>query len=168
MDFYLIGFFVGITAALLIGLICWFLQRSRHPGVGKYDERQIIGRGKAFQAGFFTLLICGALCSILDYISPLPGGSFLWHNSVLLLGVAVFALTAIHYDAYVSMNDTPQHFIRMGWVFFFAMSGSGIRSLLTHDPKNHVLGIINLELAVIWLAIVLTLLHHRKAAEEEE
>ena len=91
MNYYLLGVVVGVIFALGVFFIRLYLHKKKHPNTGKYDERQIIGRGKAFQAGFFTLLAAGALCNIWDFVSPLPGGSFVWNISVLLLGVTVFA-----------------------------------------------------------------------------
>ena len=57
MNYYLLGVVVGIVFALAVFFISAYLHRKKHPETGKYDERQIIGRGKAFQAGFFTLLL---------------------------------------------------------------------------------------------------------------
>ena len=55
MNYYLLGVVVGIVFALAVFFISAYLHRKKHPETGKYDERQIIGRGKAFQAGFFTV-----------------------------------------------------------------------------------------------------------------
>ena len=168
MDYYLSGIIFGIFFALAAFLMARFIHKKRHPNSGKYDERQMAGRGKAFQAGFFTLLIAGAACNIWDYISPLPGGSFLWNIGVLLLGVAVFAVTAIHFDAYMGMYDSPRRFLTMGACFIFAMAAIGFGNLHNGRPEGRILGIINFGVGLVWIVIVAALLLHRRSAGEKE
>ena len=77
MNYYLLGMIVGVIFALAFFILSLFIRKKKGTYPCKYDERQMVGRGKAFQAGFFTLLSAGALCNIWDFASPLPGGSFL-------------------------------------------------------------------------------------------
>ena len=168
MNYYYLGIIFGIIFALSFFLIVYFIRKKRHPNCGKYDERQMVGRGKAFQAGFFTLLIAGAVCNIWDYISPLPGGSFLWNIGVLLLGVTVFAVTAIHFDAYVGMNDTPRRFLAMGLGFIFLMTGSGLLNFHNGRPEGRIIAITNFGVGIVWIIIVAALLLHRRSAQKED
>lgn len=167
MNFYLLGVIGGCLAAF-VGLILAKAKFAKaHPGTSKYDERQIISRGKAFQAGFFTLLIAGAVCNIWDYVSPLPGGSFLWNICVALLGVTVFAVTAIHFDAYLGLFDHPRRFLLAGFCFIAAMGLSAISNLHGDRPFQRDLGIINLAVGLVWVVIVAALLLHRWGMKEE-
>lgn len=75
MNYYLLGMIVGVIFALAFFILSLFIRKKKGTYPRKYDERQMVGRGKAFQAGFFTLLSAGALCNIWDFASPLPGGS---------------------------------------------------------------------------------------------
>lgn len=168
MNYYYLGIVFGILFAVGVFLIAYFIRKKRHPNWGQYDERQMLGRGKAFQAGFFTLLIAGAVCNVWDYISPLPGGSFLWNIGVLLLGVTVFAVTAIHYDAYVGMNESPRRFLTMGACFIFAMAAIGFSNLHSHRPEGHIIGITNFGVGIVWIIIVAALLLHRRNAQKED
>lgn len=169
MNYYILGVIFGIITALGIAAIVWMVHRKLRPNSGKYDERQIAGRGKAYQAGFFTLLIAGAALNVWEYCAGgLPGIPFLWHMGVIFLGIAVYALTAIHYDAYVGIYDKPSRFIRMGILFIVAMGLSGISNLCSGREEGFVIACLNLGVAVMWILIVSALLIHRRMAEAEE
>ena len=168
MDYYLLGVIFGIVVALAAFIIGLILHKKKHPNSGKYDERQMAARGKAFQAGFFTLLIAGAICNIWDYVSPLPGGSFLWNIGVLLLGVTVFAVTAIHFDAYMGMYDSPRRFLLMGIGFICFMACSGMMNLHNGRPEGRIIAITNFGVGIVWIIIVAALLLHRRSMQKEE
>ena len=168
MSYYTLGIIFGITLSLGAFLLAYFIHKKRHPNTGKYDERQTLGRGRAFQAGFFTLLIAGAICNIWDYISPLPGGSFLWNICVLLLGVAVFAVTAIHFDAYMGMYDNPRRFFTMSACFIICMPLMGMGNLCSDRELSRAIGILDFAVAAVWVIIVAALLLHRRNAQKEE
>ena len=164
MDYYILGIFFGI----LFGAVAFMAAKLRHPNTCKYDERQVVGRGKAFQAGFFTLLIAGVICNLWDFISPLPGGSFLWNIFVLLLGVTVFAVTAIHFDAYIGIYDSPQRFLTMGACLIFAMAAIGLGNLHSDRPEGRIIGFTNFGVGIVWLIIVAALLLHRRSSRKED
>ena len=168
MNYYYLGIIFGVLFALGAFIIACFIHKKRHPNTGKYDERQTLGRGRAFQAGFFTLLIAGAICNIWDYVSPLPGGSFLWNIGVLLLGVTVFAVTAIHFDAYVGMYDNPRRFLTMGACFILAMGLSAVSNFHNGRPEGRIIAITNFGVGIVWLIIVAALLLHRRSMQKEE
>ena len=168
MNYYLLGIFFGIFFGLGVFILACFIHKRRHPNSGKYDERQLADRGKAFQAGFFTLLIASSVCNVWDYVTPLPGGSFLWNIGVVLLGVTVFAVTAIHFDAYVGMYDSPRRFLTMGACFILLMASSGLMNLHNGRPEGRMIGIINFGVGIVWIIIVAALLLHRRNAQKEE
>ena len=168
MNYYLLGMIVGVIFALAFFIPSLFIRKKKGTYPCKYDERQMVGRGKAFQAGFFTLLSAGALCNIWDFASPLPGGSFLWNIGVLLLGVTVFAVTAIHFDAYLSLNENPQQFLATGACFVFAMATIGLGNLHSNRPEGRIMGIINFGVGIVWIIIVAALLLHRRNSQKED
>lgn len=167
MNAYTWGLVFGISLGIGIFLIATLVSRKKHPEYNKYDERQIVGRGKAFQAGFFTTLIASAAVTIWEYIDGLPGVPFLWHICALMLGVAVFALTAIHFDAYIGMNDSPMRWVKIGLLFVVAMGLSGYANLRTDRPEGRVMAFLNLTIAVIWIVLVVALMIHRRNAQKE-
>ena len=168
MNDYVWGVLLGLFLVLVLAFIGYYVI-GKKCGSTKYDERQQAGRGKAYQAGFFTLLIADALVSILNRYDVLPGSDFVWQMAALMVGIAVFALTAIHFDAYVGMTDTPKRFIIMGSFFTAAMILGAIGNFMTGEPDNHNIGCFNLMVAALWIMIVAALLiHNRKKTEEEE
>lgn len=168
MSDYVYGVIVGVSlTAVLVTLL--LLKHYRKGYRNKYDERQQAGRGKAFQAGFFTLLIGDAAVSIGGLLTELPGGDYVWHMGALMVGITVFAVTAIHFDAYVSMNDTPKRFMTSGGLLALAMLLSAGANLMTEENTNHTFGYVNLMLGVVWLIILTAMvLHNRKKAGDDE
>ena len=168
MDYHILSAVIFAVLLVLLGVIMFFIVSKKAGGM-KYDERQVAGRGKAFEAGFYTTLICSAMVSLLEYFEVLTESVFVWHILALMVGVTAFALTAIHYEAYVSMTDTPRRFVVMGTCFTVAMLLSALGNFLQESETNHELGWINLMLAAVWVLIVAALLiHNRKKAEDEE
>ena len=165
MDYYVLGVLAG--AALSVGLFFFIRVLCRKAGNCEYDERQMIGRGKAFQAGFFTTLIAGAIIACLDFCELLPGRSLPWSMGALLLGVTVFAVTAIHYDAYVGFNVKPRRYYIMGACFIAIMVSDGILNIRHTDPDKVTFGILNFQVAAIWVVIIIALLLHQVGRKEE-
>ena len=168
MNYYLLGVVFGIIVGLGVFFTRWCIRKKSGAYPCNYDERQMVGRGKAFQAGFFTLLIAGGICNIWDFVSPLPGEGFVWNIGVMLLGVAVFAVTAIHFDAYLSLNENPRRFLTGGFCFIVSMTLFGVTNLHSARPENHLFGILNFGVGLVWLVIVIALLLHRRKAQKEE
>lgn len=168
MNYYILGVVFGIIIAVGAALIVYWKAKKANPNMNKYDERQTVGRGKAFQAGFFSLLLANAAVSIGDYAFGLPGESFLWHVGAMFFGVCVFVLTAIHYDAYVGMYDSPKRFIRAGILFSIAMTLGAITGFTSDRPESRAIAVIDLMLVVMWLLVIIALQLHSKKAEAEE
>lgn len=159
---YILGMLVGIYFGAL--LLC--VRKKGNPR--QYDERQIAGQGKAYKAGFFTMLICDALCCVLEFADGLPGEPLIWHICALLAGVGAMAVTAIHFDSYISLNSSPKQYYFMGGCFFISESCIAISNLRSGDPDNMAMAIISLMVAALWVIIVLALLIHRSRAKAEE
>lgn len=167
MDYYVFGIICGILSAGSVALIIWLVNRKTLKEYAKYDERQVIGRGKAFQAGFYSLLVLEGSVLIWEMLGNLPLSPALWHFAALLAGVTVFAVTAIHYDAYIGMRDNPSRIIRSGALFTVAMVLSSITNLHSELTFSHIMGYMDLILAAAWVIIICALLIHRKKSQEE-
>lgn len=168
MDHYLLGVLLGAAGAVMLGLGVWLISRKK-TGAPRYDERQIIGRGKAFEAGFCTLLVAGFLVSLLERFEVLPGDGFLWHILAMMLGVGVYVLTAIHFDAYLSMTEKPRQYYIMGACFTVAMGLAAVGNLLNEDADDHMIGWMQVMVAALWVFLVIALwIHNRKRAGEDE
>ena len=100
-----IGFATGILIALvLILLIKKFLGKKC-----SYDERQIAARGRAFQAGFITFVLCGLAVFFIELFMEKPIDFFppgLLSLIICFIALLVFLEVAIFKDAYFS-PDRP-------------------------------------------------------------
>lgn len=76
MNASIIGIIGGLVFVALFFLVRMLCKKKRPCD---YDERQRMGRGRAFQAGFFTMLLAGAIVACLDFLGVLPGSGLLWH-----------------------------------------------------------------------------------------
>lgn len=166
MSSYILGLSVGLIFS--IGLFFFIYAKYKKGGNLEYDERQMVGRGKAFQAGFYTTLIACFAVSILDYLEPFPNSALPWHVGALLLGIAVFAVTAIHFDAYFGFRSNPKRYYFMGLFFVVTMLSMGIPNVCSGDADKIAFGIMNLEVAVMWIVIPVALLLHQQSIKEEE
>ena len=165
MSPYILGLSVGLVFSA--GLFFFIHSKCKKAGDYEYDERQMVGRGKAFRAGFFTTLIAGAIIACLDFCELLPGRSLPWSMGALLLGVTVFAVTAIHYDAYIGFKVKPRRYYIMGACFIAIMVCDGILNIRHADPDKVTFGILNFQVAAIWVVIIIALLAHRVGRKEE-
>ena len=169
------AFMIGFGVAIVLGLLFFGtmqLMQSRKDGCEKikYDERQVAARGKAFQAGFFTLLGCVALAACLE-VAEVPWlahgmGSIL----AILIGVSVFALVAIHKDAYMGLNQNPRKFLVGFGLIMLVNLVCGVTNLSIGEG-NAWQGRINLAVASMMLLVIaaqgIHLLRLRKEQEDE-
>lgn len=113
---YVFGVIAGILAAMaIVALVCVISKKltGSRPrfGRGKYDERQLLGRGKAYQAGFFTVLIYELLYGVVDLLGVKWCVNITGIVIGLFLGITVFAVVAIVNDAYMSINEKPNSWL---------------------------------------------------------
>lgn len=176
---YVIGLIVGILVGLaVVALVVVVCRKKNGMRFGKceYDERQLLARGKAFQAGFFTILIYEAVYAVADWIAADLYG-VRWCVNVtgvtlgLMLGITVFAVVAITRDAYLSLNEKPGGWIAM-WCAVIALNlASGIGEALEGELIRD--GMLT-EKWMNWMCagmfaviLVAQLAHNRKLKREE-
>lgn len=129
-----VGVITGVVVALVLAALVGVLFRKRgNVGFGraKYDERQQFARGKAFQAGFITVLIYELLYALGDLLGLRWTVHFTGVMIGLFLGVAVFGVVAICKDAYLSLNEKPQGWIAM-WVIVIVANGASVADQIAH------------------------------------
>lgn len=166
MDSYILGILIG----LIFGVCLFFViyAKLKKAGDYEYDERQVAGRGKAFQYGFYTVLVAGCAYACADFADMLPGKGLPWLVGALLLGIAVYALAAIHFDAYYGFRARAERYYIMGACFMLATILTGISIVSSGDPDKAAFGIVSFEVAALWLVIVVALLLHQRSSKEEE
>lgn len=171
---YIIGLIAGILVGLaVVALIRVIAQRKGKVRFGKceFDERQQFARGKAFQAGFFTILIYEAVYAAVDVAGVKWCANITGIMLGLLLGITVFAIVAITKDAYMSMNERPK-----GWMVIWAgvillNAVCGIRQAVGGDLIRD--GLLT-EMWMNWMCtgmftaiLIAQLIHNRKLRQEE-
>ena len=177
-NFYLWGIAVGILIGVIIVALVFAYNKKKTGSVvgGDFDERQQLMRGKAFQAGFFTMLIFSFLYWVLvtlvlhrplmeDGLSALICG---------LVGVGVFGIDCVIHDAFFTVQNKPKNYI----ILFTATTICQIPSAINNIREGRVVedgvltfGVIPIVCAVLFLgiltAIVCKMLAMRKEDAEE-
>lgn len=191
--FYLLGFIAGILLGVLILFIFSKIVKKFGGkvvfGCGKdrkdYDERQMFVRGKAYEAGFFTLigyiLIVGMLLDVMEC-------SFIISFGVLWIGVAIsigiFVIICIVKDAYVSLRENAKGILIMFGSIGFLNLVSGLpnrnnwlekveitRNGQTMECTKLLPGIVNLVLGILFfilMAVLIGKIWYDKKQEKED
>ncbi len=170
---FLMGVGVAIVAALLIYAVMLVRSKKGASFCAKadFDERQVVARGVAFQAGFFTLLGCnaGAICLEAGGVTWLEHG--MGYIGSLLVGVVVFALVSIHKDAYMGLNQNPRRWIVGFGLMMLINLVCAVVNLFIRKEINGRLGFINLAVAAMMLVVIVAqgvhLLRFRREQEDE-
>lgn len=122
---HILGFVAGILMVLALFALLTLALRSRgqkdppSPGRGKYDERQKLARGRAFRAGFITVICYEMLYGFADLMGLRWCVNFTGILIGLFLGLAVFAVTAIVQDAYLAINERMNNWLILCGVVVF-------------------------------------------------
>lgn len=102
----------GMIAGLLMGLAAGILMVSllfRKKVLDMtFDERQERARGKAFQYGFFTLVICLVLYGLTDVLIGRWCDTLAGVTLCIAVALVVFAAVCIQRDAYLSLKERPK------------------------------------------------------------
>lgn len=161
---YFYGLGLGLLLAVAAAVIVAVLERKSGVVGGRYDERQVAERGRAFRAGFFTALAALVLwaCSSGAGIDlfDVPSGCAL----CLCIAILVYAGVAIFRDAYLRSGDRPGFHL----ILFFALAAinlyPGVRaiakgSFLTDGRVTVENGCsVNFPVGVMLLAVAIMLL----------
>lgn len=105
---------LGIVAIYIAVIIGMFFISKKYLFKGdnqtnRYDERQLIARGKAYKLGFWTF---GVVQTVYFFASELSDNIFFKINVNCMLGffigATVFSLVCVMEDAYIGINDKPK------------------------------------------------------------
>jgi len=114
---YVLGICCGILFAVII--LAFVRRRLYGKAFGSsketYDERQLLARGEAYKAAFFTamgwMIVSALIRDLFDTSVQMTFG--------ICLSVGVFAIICIKKDAYLSLREKPKTCIR--WFLFLAL-----------------------------------------------
>ena len=172
MDLYRTGVFVGLMAGLLAGIaFIMFLFKKKVLDM-HFDERQERARGKAFQYGFFTLLIAAYAYGVSDVLLGRWCDVLTGVTLCIALALCVFAVTCILKDAYLSLREKPRTVMTMfalisamnlGFGVMYALSGGLVEDgVLTFRAVNPVIGFVTLVILIVYIV------NHLLRSREEE
>ena len=172
MDLHHAGVFVGLAAGLLAGLAFIMSLFKKKVLDMHFDERQERARGKAFQYGFFTLLIAAYAYGISDVLLGRWCDVLTGVTLCIALALCVFAVTCILKDAYLSLREKPRTVmtffallsaVNLGFGGMYALSGDLVEDgVLTFRAVNPVIGFVTLVILIVYIV------NHLLRSREEE
>ena len=161
MDNYHTGLALGVAAGILAGLLIVALLFKKKVLDMHFDERQERARGKAFQYGFFTLLIAAYAYGISDVLLGRWCDVLTGVTLCIALALCVFAVTCILKDAYLSLREKPRTVmtmfallstINLGFGGMYALSGDLVEDgVLTFRAVNPIIGAAILVILIVYI-----------------
>ena len=172
MDHYHAGIMVGLAAGIVAGLIfVAFLFRKKVLDC-HFDERQELARGKAFQYGFFTLLISTYVYGTSDVVFGRWCDALAGVTICLAISLCVFAVTCILKDAYLSLREKPRvvmtmfallTLINLGFGVMYGVSGDLVEEGgMAFRAVNPIIGLATLVILIVYI------INHLLRSREEE
>ena len=161
MDLYHAGVFFGLIASLLAGIAFIMSLFKKKVLDMHFDERQERARGKAFQYGFFTLLIAAYAYGVSDVLLGRWCDVLTGVTLCIALALCVFAVTCILKDAYLSLREKPRTVmtmfallstINLGFGGMYALSGDLVEDgVLTFRAVNPIIGAAVLVILIVYI-----------------
>lgn len=110
----------GTISVFGFGFLIWLGRDEEKDDLGGFDERQLLARGKATQAGMIAGIVYLFLLQLAELWADFP----LTMQEVSILGILVMLVTfetvAIWKDAYVRVREKESRAI--GWSVFMGIS----------------------------------------------
>lgn len=172
MDHYHAGVALGITVGILAGLFVIALLFRKKVLDMHFDERQELARGKAFQYGFFTLILTIYAYGVSDVMFGRWCDVLAGVTLCVAAGLCVFAVTCILKDAYLSLREKPRvvmtmfallSLINLAFGAMHAVSPGLVEDgVLTFRAVNPIIGLATLVILVVYIV------NHLLRSREEE
>lgn len=173
MERYHAGMLCGLTVGILAGLLFVASLFKKKILDMHFDERQERARGKAFQYGFFTMIISTYFYAVSDIMLGHWCDTMVGVSLCIALAICVFAITCILKDAYLSLREKPRtlmtffallSIVNLGFGFMFHISpGLTENGVLTYRAVNPIMGTATLVILIVYIVNYLLRLR-----EEEE
>lgn len=172
MDSYHMGVLFGILVGIIAAAaLLAFLFKKKVLDM-HFDERQERARGKAFQYGFFTLMIAAYVYGTSDVVLGRWCDVLTGVTLCVAAGICVFAITCILKDAYLSLREKPRTVMTMfalltvvnlGFGGMYAYSGDLVEDgVLTFRAVNPIIGFATLVILIVYIV------NHLLRSREEE
>ena len=163
-------FFGLMVVLVVIGLAVGKLA-GKKLGKAEFDERQQLARGKAYKAGFYTLLAGLLAVYLLPNLTEWqPKDPALLPFAVICIGVTVFACVAVANDAYLGIRQNPHTMLLVMGIVVVCNLLAGFSVMRSDFPNGiTVQNSMNFIIAAMGLIILTALMVRlRMAARDEE
>lgn len=148
----------AVLAAVLL-LLIWRVLTAK--GQAQFDERQLLARGAAYRAGFYTMLIfLAGVYLAMNLLDWQPHDAALAAFGGMCLGVTVFACVAVVKDAYLGIRQKPKQallMIGLVTVVNLALGAAELTRSRGFSGGMTVANSMNLVIGAMGLVILLTL-----------
>lgn len=178
MTDYDAGYFIGIlfgviTAGAAVAIYLWFTRKDRAEKC-KYDERQILVRGKGYQYAFSTLLVYNMLYVVIgNYIELIAARSVILFFGIILSAV-VYASYAIWNEGYFPFNDKPKSWIGIFLAMAVLSIVNGLRDISYYGLwkngviSDHIIGCMAGGCILFVLAVLFAKRYCKKREGQDE
>ena len=152
-----LGILVGVIAAS--GLLAFLFKKKVLDC--HFDERQERARGKAFQYGFFTLLVASYVYAVSDEVFGRWCEVLTGVTLCIAVSMCVFSITCILKDAYLSLREKPRQVMTMFALLSALNLGVGVMQglhgdlmedgVLTIRAVNPIIGFATLVILIVYI-----------------
>lgn len=146
--------FITAAIAFVLIVVAIFIFFKKKPNMSDYDERQSIVRGKAYRAGFLTLLASTPLFACFyesQQLFTVAGGIF----TCCGLSLLIFGCICVKGDAFIAMREDNRRAIACA-VIGIADAFLGAEKLL--DGSAFTDGRLNERSAILTLGVVVAVM----------
>ena len=167
-----IGFAAGFILAVIAVIAIKRIMYGKSDRKQEYDEMQKAAQGMAYKYGFFTAIITGVVCAILDILDIhlfADGATPMF--LILFLSAGAFAGYSIWKEAYFGLHANTCRYVRFLVVVTAINLIAGIQNLRSGEMfSNGRLNYrcVNMGCAMLLMVMLLIMLIKKKMCETEE
>jgi len=162
---------IGCAAAFLVFFLFLFFitRKKKNNKNAEYDERQIAARGKAFRAGFFSMMLYFAWFMVVSTfeLELINRYNVYFIFAGIVFGTGVFAVIAIKNDAYLKLNTKVGTQLKVMVLITVVNIASGIVNYVYGDAKSGAF-LMNALCALLSIVILAAILIHQKKISGNE
>ncbi len=162
--------FVVVITVIVVMVAGIMLYNKKKGIVSQYDERQLLIRGNAYKAGFFTTIALLAVSMIaVSSLESLAQYAVGFLSVSLFGGILVFAAYSILKDAFFQLKDNGKSYLML----LLVVTLSQFTALLADDSWNGLADLFRTRLAInfccgITFAVIMILLFVKKSLMKED
>ena len=161
---------IGCAAAFLVFFLFLFFitRKKKNNKNAEYDERQIAARGKAFRAGFFSMMLYFAWFMVVSTfeLELINRYNVYFIFAGIVFGTVVFAVMAIKNDAYLKLHEKRSTQLTVLILVTVVNAVSGIVNFI-NDAKSGAF-LMNALCALLGIVILAAILIHQKKISGNE